>query len=317
MNASDKPLSTYFGYIGSKSSMADELIQRMPSEAFESYCEVFAGGLGLFLKKPKAKVNIVNDLDSDLIEMHATVAAQPEAVMAELAKLRPCRSVFDRLRHLRDTAEWHDLSAPERAAVFLYVAKCSVNGNLQSFSNSSKTTSNFNPRFDLRPYSAKFEGVTFENLHWRELLHRLVFKPPMATVFLYLDPPYVVADSRKHYRLNFDPVEHLMLAHTLARINVLNNGDTHNVKVMLSYDDDPDGYVRSLYRPEFGWHVTTIATRYIAEHRASRGTEELLITNYDPRGLAVSQASAEGIDVAVEPSPRLGIASAEVQGVKR
>ncbi len=314
MKREDKSLPSYYGYIGSKSGMAEQLIKRMPSEAYGSYCEVFAGGLGLFLKKPKAKVNIANDLDADVIETHSVVAAQPEAVMVELSKLRPCRSVFNRLRHLRGHSGWHELSAAKRAAAFLYIAKCSVNGNMKSFSNSSKTTSNFNPRFNLRPYSAKFDAVTFENLHWRELLHRLVFKPPEATLFLYIDPPYVVADSRKHYRFNFDPVEHLMLAHSLARINDLNKAGTHNVKVMVSYDDDPEGYVRSLYRPEFGWHIDTVSTRYISEHRKNSSNEELVITNYDPQGVVIGSPTVCSLASVAERPDQEVTESAKVQG---
>lgn len=283
MNKQDALLPSYFGYIGSKSGMAAELIKRMPPEAYMSYCEVFAGGLGLLLRKPKAKVNIVNDIDPDLIETHATVAAEPGKVMVELEKLRPCRSVFNRLRDLRDTADWQELSGPERAAAYLYLAKCSVNGNMSSFSNSSKTSSNFNPHYDLRPYAVKLDGVTFENLCWQELLKRLVFDPPEVRLFLYSDAPYVTADTKKHYRFNFDPVEHLLLARALARINALNNGDTRIVKVMVSYDDDPEGLIRSLYRPDFGWFIDTIEARYVSDHRADHDVKELVITNFDPK----------------------------------
>jgi len=89
-------------------------------------------------------VTILNDIDPDLIDTHTTVAGDPEGVMAELKKLRPSRRTFNRLRDLRDSAEWHGLSPAARAAAFIYITKCSVNGNRQSFSNSSKTTSNFN-----------------------------------------------------------------------------------------------------------------------------------------------------------------------------
>ena len=60
--SSTDTLPTYFGYMGSKGSISEELMQRMPPEAYKMYCDVFAGGLGLFLKKKKAREqNICND----------------------------------------------------------------------------------------------------------------------------------------------------------------------------------------------------------------------------------------------------------------
>ena len=282
MKDKDHNLCSYFSYIGSKNGMAAELEARMPPEAYISYCEPFAGGAGLFLAKPKAKRNILNDLDPDVIQTHATVAAQPELVMAELEKLRPSRVTFNRLRDLRVSTGWQELVDAERAADFIYLTKCSVNGNTRSFSNSSKTNSNYSPHFDLQPYAGRFERVTFENLHWKELLHRLVFKPQDVTLFLYCDAPYVTSDSEKHYRFNFDAVEHVMLARALARINELNDGERRNVKLMISYDDDPNGFIRSLFRPEFGWWIETIKVNYDSEHRANRCRNELVIMNYDP-----------------------------------
>ena len=282
MTTNDSLLRPYFGYIGSKSGMRDDLISRMTLEAYTSFSEVFAGGVGLYLGKRKARFNTLNDIDPDVCNVHVAVSAAPERVMKEMSMLRPCRATFNRLRELRGTAAWHDLDDAQRAAYFIYLGKNSVNSNFRSFSNSGKSRSTFNPHYDLRPYSAKFDRVTFENLDWRELLNRLVFKPKEVTLFAYLDPPYVTSDSEKHYRFNFNFVEHMMLARTLAKINELNDGERRNVKLMVSYDDDAGGFIRSLYRPEHGWWLETIDVRYGSEHRANRCRSELLIMNYDP-----------------------------------
>jgi hypothetical protein len=77
-----------------------------------------------------------------------------------------------------------------------------------------------------------------------------------------------------------------MLARTLAKINELNDGERRNVKLMVSYDDDPGGFIRSLYRPEYGWWLETIDVRYGSEHRANRCRNELLIMNYDPASVS-------------------------------
>lgn len=281
-NTHDLLLPSYFGGLGSKSGLCHELNPRYPAESFSSHCVLFAGGLGDFFGKPKARLNIVNDIDPDVIETHSTVAAMPLAVMAELEKLRPSRLTFTRLRGLRECAEWHSLSPPERSAAFIYLVKNSVNGNMRAFSNSSKSRSTYNPHYDLRPYAAKLDKVTFENLHWRDFLHRFVMKPREVRMGLYADPPYVTSDTEKHYRFNFDSTEHLLLAEYLTRITALNDRDRRNVKLLISYDDDPNGFIRSLYRPELGWHIETIEVRYESEHRANRCRNELVIMNYEP-----------------------------------
>jgi site-specific DNA-adenine methylase len=187
----DPLLTSYCGWIGGKSGQANTiLIPRLHPLACESYVEVFAGGsAGLFFRKKSASVQtILNDKDPDVINMHECVAGQPDSVMAEMRKLRPSRLTFNEIKELRESPAWWDLPKPERAAKMLYVVKNSVNGNMHSYSISAKTASNYNPNFDLRPYARKLAGVQFECVDWRDLIHRLVFKPREARLFLYCEP---------------------------------------------------------------------------------------------------------------------------------
>jgi len=105
---------------------------------------------------------------------------------------------------------------------------------------------------------------------------------------LYCDPPYVVTTGR-HYRYNFDGVDHLLLARKLALVNQRNRGD-RRVRVVISYDDDPAGYIRSLYRREFGWHIDELPIQYRGGHHAS-ATPELLITNFEKKTIEPSKQS--------------------------
>ena len=166
----------------------------------------------------------------------------------------------------------------------IYLSRESVNANMRSFSLSAKRRSSFHADWDLLPYAQRYQGVTFTNLDWRELLERLVFKPKTVNIFLFLDPPFVISDGRKHYRLNFGSVDHVLLARTLARINELNDSKQRNAKIMISYDDDSDGFIRALYRPEFGWHIDAIDVSYDAGNHSQ--CSELLIMNYDPMPLS-------------------------------
>lgn len=284
MNQQYTPMPPYFGYLGSKRTMVENVLRpRLHPLAFRSRVEFFAGGLSLELALPPAKVQaIVNDLDGDIIGTHEAVATNPDEVMRELGRFHPSRRMFNHIRDLRDNAGWHELTDAKRAAAIIYLSQCSVNSNMRAFSVSSTRRSGFNPQLDLSPYSKRLRGITFEDLHYEKLLNRLVFKPCEVHLFGFLDPPYVVADSKKHYRLNFNHVEHLKLARMLARVNELNDDKSREVRLMLTYDDDPDGFIRSLYRPEFGWRIDAVPVAYEAENRAGRSRTELVIMNYDP-----------------------------------
>ena len=125
-------------------------------------------------------------------------------------------------------------------------------------------------------------AATLECLDWQEFLHRYVVKPKRLKCLLFADPPYVVTARAAHYRHRFDHLDHILLARKLAHINTL-NGSQRSVKIMLTYDDDPDDLIRTLYREKFGWHLSPLSIRYAAGRHTSK-TNELLITNYPIEG---------------------------------
>jgi len=161
----------------------------------------------------------------------------------------------------------------------IHLLSCSVNAKTDSpFPASGTRPMNFHPDRDLRPYADMLRGSTFECLHWSELLDRYALQPRTISCLVYCDPPYVVTETGAHYRHCFDRVDHILLARKLTDIHQRNDAE-RRVRIIVSYDDDEDGYIRSLYRPEFGWHVKTVPIQYRSGHHAS-ATQELLITNF-------------------------------------
>ena len=122
---------------------------------------------------------------------------------------------------------------------------------------------------ELKQSKEKLNGSTIENLDFAVLIDRYVMR---EGDFVYLDPPYVVADNRDYYRNRFDESMHLKLKDTIDNIS-LNNG-----KFMLSYDDR--GELREMYKD---YNILTIKTKYSGANPDIRGEEktELLILNYE------------------------------------
>ena len=113
----------------------------------------------------------------------------------------------------------------------------------------------------------KLNGATIENLDFEELIDRYSMR---EGDFVYLDPPYVVADKKDYYRNPFNSKQHKQLK------NVVDNITKNSGKFMLSYDDRED--IRELYKE---YEVNTIETKYVGRRSdPSKDFTELIITNY-------------------------------------
>lgn len=269
----------FIPYMGAKSSVSERLAQVCSSVHHATYIEMFVGSGSVFFAKEKSKINILNDCDQDVINVYQAVAADPKSVMAERQRLPVSRLLYDQIQAQMYSHRWYELSEAQRAARMSYVLSCAINAKPDSpFPASSTRPINYDADRDFRLYTEKLRGVTFECLHWPELLDRYVLQPNIISCLLYCDPPYVGAAGR-HYRYNFDGVDHLLLAHKLALVDQ-SNSSGRRVRIMISYDDDQAGYVRSLYRREFGWHIAELPIQYRGGHHAS-ATPELLITNFE------------------------------------
>ena len=91
--------------------------------------------------------------------------------------------------------------------------------------------------------------------------------------FIYLDPPYIVADKRKdYYRHVFNRQKHEQLR------NLVDDIDDKGGKFMISYDNKPIIY--DLYEDRY--LINIINTKYCgATLREDKSATETVITNYD------------------------------------
>lgn len=273
-------MRSYTPYMGAKGKVAEYIAGLMPKEVSQCLIDLFVGGGSVTFAAPKGRVRILNDIDGDIVDMHAAVTGDPEAVMNEMRRLQVSRRLYDRVREMRGTADWFALSESARAARMIFLLRCAFNANLRSpFSASSSVPINFDSEMGLHPFAEYLRGSTFENLHWSVLLDRYVLQQKNLSCVIFADPPYIISSRVAHYGYRFDMVDHLLLARKMTRINERNGGG-RNVKVMLTYDDDPRGYIRSLYRKDSGWHITSLDIRYGGGHHG-HATAELLITNFE------------------------------------
>ena len=177
--------------LGNKKKIAKKIQAYFPPHKI--YIEPFFGAGGMFFNKPKAKYNIVNDLDSDVFNLFQVVMSQKE----ELEKafyLMPIHS--DLLEYWKNNLETEPI---KRALRFLFLSNFTYLGKMgtlvhKAVDNPKKLfTENINLTFDL------IQDVRFNNCDFRQFLKKLAFtkldygKPSTQRQdsLIYLDGPYL------------------------------------------------------------------------------------------------------------------------------
>ena len=254
-------------WYGGKFELSKKLVPMLPSH--ERYFEVFAGGLSMFFRKNKCHWNVVNDLDNDVVNLYVSVVEEFEAFKEFVYWYPRSRDLFLKIKDEIKQGKEIEMPDPRRAARYFYVIRTAFNKNpYGSFSKSPKKDWGTKLIEELKYSRSYFDGVTIENLVFRELLKRY---PPRDVDLWYMDPPYVVAGERGDYYVHdFTDEDHEGI------LEVCDEIDAAGGKFMVSYDDR--NRIRELFS---NYNVGEVTTKY-AGNLSKRNTviKELVITNY-------------------------------------
>jgi len=254
-------------WYGGKFELSKKLVPMLPSH--ERYFEVFAGGLSMFFRKNKCTWNVVNDLDNDVVNLYISVVEEFEAFKEFVYWYPRSRALFLEIKDEIKQGKEIEMPDPRRAARYFYVIRTAFNKNpYGSFSKSPKKDWGTKLIEELKYSRSYFDGVTIENLDFRELLKRY---PPRDVDLWYMDPPYVVAGERGDYYVHdFTDEDHKGI------LEVCDEIDAAGGKFMVSYDDR--NRIRELFS---NYNVGEVTTKY-AGNLSKRNTviKELVITNY-------------------------------------
>lgn len=243
--------------LGNKNKIADKIIPHFPDHKI--YIEPFFGAGGMFFNKPKAKYNIVNDLDSDVFNLFQVVMNQKE----ELEKafyMMPIHS--DLLDYWKKNEETEPI---KKALRFLFLSNFTMLGigtALISRTGNEKElfTLNLNKCFDLL-YGVKL----FNNDFNKFLIQMVAFRPESnekENSFIYCDPPYL--GTIDNYSNSFKEED---------SNDLLNELEKTGCKFAMSEFDHPFILNQAKQR---GLNIITIGERRNLKNRRT----EILITNY-------------------------------------
>lgn len=239
--------------LGNKQAIAHKIIPYFPPHKI--YIEPFFGAGGMFFNKPKAKYNIVNDLDSDVYNLFMVVMNQKDELEKAFYQM-PIHS--DLLNYWKKNEETDPI---KKALRFLFLSNISFMGagsSIKFGTENSKNTiyNNLQNTFDL------INDVQFTNCDFRKLFGKIQIRE-IEDTFIYSDSPYLNTDD--NYSNSFTEKDSNDLFNTLQETKC---------KWAMSEFDNPFILQQAKER---NLNVITIGERQNLKNRRT----EILITNYE------------------------------------
>jgi len=265
-------------WAGGKRQLLPQLQQRLPARLVD-YFEPFVGGGALLwtLGMRKLRHIVVNDYNSELINLYQVVRSRPQELLASVAVHRNEAEYYYRLRALDREPGYQQLDAVTRASRFLYLNKTCYNGlwRVNSRGQHNVPFGRYkNPRIaepaNVYACSDFLQGVELLNGDFSQIRPWLG-----ADSFVYLDPPYVPLSASSSFTgytaHGFDAAMQQRLRELCDEIDRLGG------KFMLS--NSAAALVRQLYQ---GYRIEEVqAARSINSRAGGRGKiTELIIRNY-------------------------------------
>ena len=173
--------------LGNKSKLAKKIQKHFPPHKI--YIEPFFGAGGMFFNKPKAKYNIVNDLDSDVFNLFQVVMNQKE----ELEKafyIMPIHS--DLLEYWKKNEETEPI---KKALRFLFLSNFTYLGKQDTLAMMQSNSKDLVLQF-LDITNELLNDVIFSNFDFQHFFKSLVVENKarpsyQKSIFIYNDGPYL------------------------------------------------------------------------------------------------------------------------------
>ncbi|WP_049191658.1 DNA adenine methylase [Serratia marcescens] len=216
-------VSPIIPWVGGKRKLARQILPLFPKHT--CYVEPFCGGAALFFSKEPSKVEVVNDINGELINLYRVVKHHLEEFVRQFKWALSSRQIF----------EWEKLCVPEtltdiqRAARFYYLQNMAFGAKVEGQTFGTSTTSS--PRLNLlrleESLSAahlRLSRTLIEHMDWMTC----VKKYDRPHTLFYLDPPYW---GTQGYGVEFGLEQYSLIAE-LAR--------TIQGKMIISVNDIPE-----------------------------------------------------------------------------
>lgn len=223
-------LRTVIKYPGAKWRIADWIISHMPEH--KSYLEPFFGSGAVFFRKPPSRIETINDIDDNVVNLFRCVREDPER-LARLVAATP----YSRQEYYAAFTERPDNSF-ERARLLL--VQCWMGHGFRTYCRSGWKNDVYGREYAyaVRYWNALPEWVIQTVFRLKDA--QIECRPALDViqrfnrpdVLIYADPPYLLSTRKmkKQYTYEMSDADHLDLLQVLKQ---------HKGPVLLSgYDND-------------------------------------------------------------------------------
>ena len=247
-----KPIISYFG---SKWRLAPKIIKIFPKHL--SYIEPFCGTASILIRKEFSKLEIINDIHSDLTNLYLILQSKYEDFRQKAKWMLNSEDMFSYFKMLETEDKL------ERAVRYYYLARFAYFGDYDRhcFMMAKKCTT---PRYvnlkNLDRFRERLKRVQIYNRDYKNVIELCDIKE----AFFYLDPPYYESGN-KLYSHAFEEEDHKEMSEILKTIKG---------KFLVSYNDVEE--IRELYN----WATIESITTIYTSGKSHKKAQEVLISNY-------------------------------------
>lgn len=244
--------------MGGKSKLRKTIIEMIPEHT--CYVELFFGAGWVYFGKEKSKVEVVNDIDKELINLFKMLKHHSEEINRLLSYEVCSRDMFYDYKN----CSINSLTEIQRAIRFIYVLSQSFasKGDAFGYGTTTRPSPQIFNTSDLMLIKERLRNTYIENLNFEEIIKR--YDRPHT--FFFADPPYYETCG---YKNKFTEKDHIALRDLLKNIKG---------KFLLTINEHDQ--VREWYK-DFNIIKTEVPYSVCRESSGRRKFSELIITNYD------------------------------------
>lgn len=258
-------MKTPIKYWGGKQQLASRLIALFPQH--NCYIEPFFGGGAVFFEKPKAKVEIINDVNDNIVNFYKVIKRNFEQLKDEVDVTLYSEFQWKQAREIWKNG--FDKEKVLRAWAVFVLSHQSFSGNLGqswAFSDSQDRGSRFKNVKDY--FDMKFvDRLDRVQIFCRDALS-VIANTDSAESFFFVDPPYYNADMG-HYD-GYTEADFIKLLELLPTIKGKFLLTTYPSEILKQYSE------------RFGWNTIENVMFLSSSNTAGKTKNEVFTLNYKP-----------------------------------
>jgi DNA adenine methylase len=221
---------------------------------------MFFGAGGMYFKKPKAKYNILNDLDNDVYNLWRVLKTKKKELKKELELLPIHQSLW------RDYNKSYSLEKDEvlRAVLFLLYSNFGYMGKPETMKLAYQSNTKQVILNKLDVTAAALQNAVFTCADFRKVLSNINYKrnEDKSDVFVYADPPYLSTTNNYQHAWGEADIKDLFEVLVSSDLKFAISEFLNDTVEKLAVDN--------------GLHIIEIGERCNMKNRRT----EILITNY-------------------------------------